>query len=126
MATKKPGLGKPLSALLGNRSAVSVADNEAGESSAGSEELRNLPIDLVERGRYQPRHDFDPTALQELADSIKAQGVVQPIVVRPLSQGNRFEIIAGERRWRAAQLAELHKIPAVVKDVTDQAAMPWG
>ena len=121
MATKKPGLGKPLSALLGNRSAVPVGEGSA--PLAGGEELRSLPVDLIERGRYQPRHDFDPATLQELADSINAQGVVQPILVRPLSQGNRFEIIAGERRWRASQMAGLHEIPAVVKNVPDQAAM---
>ena len=121
MATKKPGLGKPLSALLGNRSAVSTV--ETGDGHASDEALRNLPVDLLERGRFQPRHDFDPESLQELADSIQAQGVVQPIVVRPLSDGRRYEIIAGERRWRASQLAGLHEIPAVVRDVPDQAAM---
>ncbi len=119
MAAKKPGLGKPLSALLGNRSAVSVDSSESAEG----DELRHLAVDLIQRGRYQPRHDIDADALQELADSIKAQGVVQPIVVRPLSAGDRYEIIAGERRWRATQLAGLHQIPAVIRDVPDQTAM---
>ncbi|MGM0595068.1 MAG: ParB/RepB/Spo0J family partition protein, partial [Pseudomonadota bacterium] len=79
-------------------------------------------VELLQRGAYQPRIDMHPDTLEELADSIRAQGVVQPIVVRPIP-GDRFEIIAGERRWRAAQLAGLHDIPAVVRDVADQAAM---
>lgn len=92
------------------------------------EELQNLPIDLLQRGKYQPRIDMRQEALQELADSIKAQGLVQPIVVRPLTesapgQPRRYEIIAGERRWRAAQLAGLHEIPAVIRNVPDTAAI---
>jgi len=85
---------------------------------------RELPVDLIERSRYQPRADFNEEALQELADSIRAQGVIQPVVVRPLEgQANRYELIAGERRWRAAQLAGLHEVPAVIREVDDQAAM---
>jgi ParB family chromosome partitioning protein len=84
--------------------------------------LRQLPVDLIQRGKYQPRKDIDPESLQELADSIKAQGVMQPIVVRPISD-HRYEIIAGERRWRAAQLAGLDEIPALVRDVADKAAI---
>jgi ParB family chromosome partitioning protein len=84
--------------------------------------LRNLPVDILQRGVYQPRVDMHPDTLEELANSIRAQGVVQPIVVRPVSK-DRYEIIAGERRWRAAQLAGLHEIPAVIRDVPDQAAM---
>jgi ParB family chromosome partitioning protein len=92
------------------------------------EELARLPVDLLQRGRYQPRLDMRPESLQELADSIKAQGVVQPIVVRPLTgqkpgEPLRYEIIAGERRWRAAQMAGLHDIPAVVRIVPDEAAV---
>jgi ParB family chromosome partitioning protein len=90
------------------------------------DEMQKLPVDLLQRGKYQPRIDMRPETLQELADSIKAQGVVQPIVVRPLSedaQGRRYEIIAGERRWRAAQLAGLHEIPAVIRRVPDEAAI---
>jgi ParB family chromosome partitioning protein len=92
------------------------------------EELTRLPVDLLQRGRYQPRLDMRPESLQELADSIKAQGVVQPIVVRPLAAQKagepiRYEIIAGERRWRAAQMAGLHDIPAVVRLVPDEAAV---
>ncbi len=84
-----------------------------------------IAVDLIERGRFQPRRDFNPERLQELADSIAAQGVVQPIVVRPID-GGRYEIIAGERRWRASQQAGLSEIPVVVRDVNDQAAMAMG
>ena len=84
--------------------------------------LRILPIDVIQRGRYQPRVDMHPESLQDLADSISEQGVVQPIVVRGIGDG-RYEIIAGERRWRAAQLAGLHEIPAVIRDVDDRAAI---
>lgn len=91
------------------------------------EELLKLPVDLLQRGKYQPRMDMRPDSLQELADSIKAQGLVQPILVRPLNEGGpgqrRYEIIAGERRWRAAQLAGLHEIQAVVRRVPDEAAV---
>lgn len=92
------------------------------------DELQRLPVDLLQRGKYQPRIDMRPETLQELAESIKAQGVVQPIVVRPLQDENaghirRYEIIAGERRWRAAQLAGLHEIPAIVRRVPDEAAI---
>ena len=117
---KKRGLGRGLDALLGS-AAVTEQTPPAGKELAG---LRQLPVDLIERSRYQPRADFNEEALQELADSIRAQGVIQPVVVRPLAgQSNRFELIAGERRWRAAQLAGLHEVPAVVRDVDDQAAM---
>ena len=86
-------------------------------------ELRALPIELLQRSANQPRMDFDKDALQELADSIRAQGVLQPVLVRPLADSGRFEIIAGERRWRAAQLVGLHEIPAVVRKLDDRAAM---
>ncbi len=92
------------------------------------EELLKLPVDLLQRGKYQPRIDMHTDTLQELADSIKAQGLIQPILVRPLGdapagQPRRYEIIAGERRWRAAQLAGLHEIPAIVRRVADEAAV---
>ncbi|MDH5181042.1 MAG: ParB/RepB/Spo0J family partition protein [Gammaproteobacteria bacterium] len=122
MSIKKPGLGRGLDALLGAgfSGGGSPTDNDPPAGSA----LKTLPVDVIQRGRYQPRQDFEPVALQELADSIKAQGVVQPIVVRPLhEQAGRYEIIAGERRWRATQLAGLHEIPVVIRDVNDQAAM---
>ncbi len=84
--------------------------------------LRHIPVDLIQRGKYQPRTDMHQEALQELAESIKVQGVMQPIVVRPISD-ERFEIIAGERRWRASQLAGLDKIPAVIRLVPDESAI---
>ena len=114
---KKRGLGRGLDALLGN--------STANLSNIGMENegLRTLPVDVIQQGRYQPRHHMDPTALQELADSIRAQGIVQPIVVRQLTEPGRYEIIAGERRWRAAQMAGLHEISVVVRDVSDVAAM---
>ncbi len=119
MAIKKRGLGRGLDALLGGSSAAAL-ENEAVQ--ADSRELQYLPLDLVQRGKYQPRRDMDPGALEELANSIKAQGVMQPIVVRPIG-GGRFEIIAGERRWRASQQAGLEKIPAMVREVPDEAAI---
>lgn len=117
MAAKKRGLGKGLDALLGTRSSEELGSID------GNEELRFLPVDLMQRGRYQPRTDFKQEALQDLANSIKAQGVVQPILVRPIGKGDKYEIIAGERRWRAAQLAGLHEVPVVLRQIDDQTAM---
>jgi len=117
MVAKKRGLGRGLDALLGS-AVVAATNNEPVAES----ELRHLAIDLMQRGKYQPRVDMHNDSLQELADSIRAQGVVQPIVVRPIGEG-KYEIIAGERRWRASQLAGLHEIPAVVRDVPDSAAI---
>ncbi|NWO06108.1 MAG: ParB/RepB/Spo0J family partition protein [Alteromonadaceae bacterium] len=118
MAAKKRGLGqRGLGALLQNSK---VDLNEATSSHDG--ELREIPIDLIQRGRYQPRRDMDAAALQELADSIRQQGVMQPVVVRHIAEG-RYELIAGERRWRATQMAELDSIPAIVRDVPDDAAI---
>ncbi|HEX2492683.1 MAG TPA: ParB/RepB/Spo0J family partition protein [Steroidobacter sp.] len=124
MAAKRPSLGRGLGALLGQPAAA----DSAVVPLRAEDELQRLPVDLLQRGKYQPRLDMRPETLQELADSIKAQGVVQPIVVRPLheegsGQPRRYEIIAGERRWRAAQLAGLHEIPAVVRRVPDEAAI---
>jgi ParB family chromosome partitioning protein len=119
MAVKKRGLGRGLDALLVS---TSVASLEEQALKADSREFQYLPLDLVQRGKYQPRRDMDPAALEELAQSIKAQGVMQPIVVRPIANG-RFEIIAGERRWRASQQAGLETIPAMVREVPDQAAI---
>lgn len=117
MAAKKRGLGRGLDALLGG-SMAAVAD----ATEVRGTELREVPVDLLQPGKYQPRTDMHPESLEELASSIRAQGVVQPIVIRPIG-GGRYEIIAGERRWRAAQLAGLHEIPAVVRDVPDEAAI---
>jgi len=113
MTLKKRGLGKGLDALLGTLS----------PESGNSELLRNLPVDLIKRGQYQPRKSMNPEALADLADSIRRQGVVQPILVRPLAgQSGKYEIIAGERRWRAAQMAGLQDIPALVREVPDRTA----
>jgi len=119
MATKKRGLGRGLDALLGGAN-FSVMQEQAVQADA--RELQHLPLDLIQRGKYQPRRDIDPVTLEELAQSIKAQGVMQPIVVRPIG-GGRYEIIAGERRWRASQQAGLEKIPAMVRDIPDEAAI---
>ena len=121
MVVKKRGLGRGLDALIGAASFGQAAP-DAQAPQARREELRSLPVDLVQRGRYQPRRDFNPEALEELANSIRTQGLMQPIVVRPVG-GERYEIIAGERRWRAAQMAGLGEIPAIVRDVPDEAAI---
>lgn len=114
MVRKKPGLGRGLDALL------SSANPKAEETAAADSELQTLPVDRIQRGQYQPRIHIRQENLEELAESIRSQGLVQPIVVRPLGDG--YELIAGERRWRASQMAGLHEIPAVVKPVPDQAA----
>jgi ParB family chromosome partitioning protein len=120
MAAKRRGLGRGLDALLGGNQNAPADEQPAG--AAPSSVPAAMAVDLIDRGRYQPRRDFDEDKLRELADSIAAQGVVQPVVVRPVA-GGRYELIAGERRWRAAQLAGLHEIPAVVREVDDQSAM---
>jgi ParB family chromosome partitioning protein len=123
--TKKKRLGRGLDALLSKPVAETAAVTGAPESHE-AEGLQNIPVDLLQRGQYQPRTDMRQDTLEELANSIRAQGVVQPIVARPLNKGGkqtRYEIVAGERRWRAAQLAGLQEIPAVVKDVPDDAAI---
>jgi ParB family chromosome partitioning protein len=142
MAAKKRGLGRGLDALLGSGSRAAtpppphaeapvserpelrpVPTPEPVAATAEAEgSLRMLPVDIIQRGKYQPRVNMHQESLQELADSISAQGVVQPIVVRSIGEG-RFEIIAGERRWRASQMAGLHEIPAVVREVEDRAAI---
>jgi len=116
MAGKKRGLGRGLDALLGQGNTTDGASNNQDQ------QLKELPVDLIQRGKYQPRRDMDPQALEELAESIRAQGVMQPIVVRSIGD-ERYEIIAGERRWRATQLAGLDTIPTVIRDVPDEAAI---
>lgn len=116
--SKKRGLGRGLDALLGDAQSVSSV-TEVSEAER-AQDLQAIPVDRVRRGRYQPRRHFDPDAMQELADSIAGQGMVQPVVVRRADDG--YELIAGERRWRAAQIAGLHEIPAVVRDIDEQAA----
>ncbi|HZJ95115.1 MAG TPA: ParB/RepB/Spo0J family partition protein [Thiopseudomonas sp.] len=119
MAVKKRGLGRGLDVLLSSATASAQQDRTA---KAEDQELQHLAIERIQRGKYQPRRDMDQTSLEELAESIKAQGVMQPIVVRSIAE-NKYEIIAGERRWRAAQLAGLKTIPALVRNVTDEAAI---
>jgi ParB family chromosome partitioning protein len=121
MMAKKRGLGRGLDALLGGGSVASESPVGVAPA-ADTEALQVLPVDKLQRGIYQPRRDMDQTALEELANSIKAQGVIQPIVVRPVDMG-RYEIIAGERRWRAAQLAGLTEVPASIREVPDEAAI---
>jgi len=117
MALKKRGLGRGLDALLGSPGAGPGPRTESGDGV-----LRKLPVESLVRGRYQPRREINQERLQELAESIRAQGMIQPIVVRQMVAG-RYEIIAGERRWRAAQLAELAEVPVVIREVTEQAAL---
>ena len=143
MSAKKRGLGRGLDALLGSTTgSTGAAAVPAGKQPAAAPALKavpaegsavtdaeridgalcTLPVDIIQRGKYQPRIDMHKETLQDLADSISAQGVLQPIVVRAVGAG-KYEIIAGERRWRAAQLAGLHEIPAIVREVDDRAAM---
>jgi len=135
MSGKKPSLGRglaELSPLLAKRAGLPTAPDPQATPQAppalAGDRLANLPVDLLQRGKYQPRVDMRQESLGELADSIKARGLVQPILVRPLprpnpSESQRYEIIAGERRWRAAQMAGLGDIPAVIRDVPDEAAV---
>ena len=111
MALKKRGLNRGLDALLGEVAPVEKKND-----------LQKMPLEWMQRGKYQPRKDIDPEKIKELADSIKAQGIIQPIVLRKIGD-EKYEIIAGERRWRAAQLAGLHEVPVVVRDIDDSAAV---
>jgi ParB family chromosome partitioning protein len=111
---KKKRLGRGLGSLIGN-----IEETVSAQQANSADGLSEIDIDRIKRGRYQPRQVFEPEALQELADSISAQGVIQPIVVRP--DGDHFELVAGERRWRAAQLAGLQKIPAVIRKLDARA-----
>lgn len=132
MSPKKRGLGRGLDALLTSakpkaqdvqEQSVAQTDgvNESAKATPPSE-LQKLPIEFLHPGKYQPRKDMSEEALEELASSIRAQGVIQPIVVRPIAH-NSYEIIAGERRWRAAQLAKLEVVPCLIKEVPDEAAV---
>jgi ParB family chromosome partitioning protein len=114
MPVKKRGLGRGLNALIGDVSSVALEKSE-----------KTLPVDQLRRGRYQARRQMDQERLQELADSINAQGMIQPILVRTMG-GEKYEIVAGERRWRAAQLAGIHEVPVLIRDISDQAAMALG
>ena len=122
---KQRGLGRDLESLLGKRNFTQPINNEAVTAAITETveqgQLRDMPVDLLQSGRFQPRQNFEQEGLEELATSIRAQGVIQPIVVR--SVGNKkYEIIAGERRWRAAQLAGLDKVPAIVRNINDETA----
>jgi len=133
MNQKKPSLGRGLDALLGQMAPARPAATGAADAAPRTvpgDELRRLPLDELQRGRYQPRVDMRQETLEDLANSIRAQGVVQPIVVRPIDMpgapvgpSTRYEIIAGERRWRAAQLAGLAEIPAIIRRVPDESAI---
>jgi ParB family chromosome partitioning protein len=122
MSARKRGLGRGLDALLATSQSSSQKEMDTASSEVSQSELKKLPIEFIVPGKYQPRKDMSPDALEELASSIRAQGVIQPIVVRKIDD-HRFEIIAGERRWRAAQLAELDEVPCLVKNVPDEAAV---
>ena len=113
--SKKHGLGLGLTALLSDIKTIH-ADTQLSKSA-----LRHLPVDMLKPGKYQPRRGMNQEALAELADSIRKQGIIQPVIVRTITAGN-YEIIAGERRWRAAQLANLHEIPVVVRYISDEQA----
>ncbi len=117
MTSKKRGLGRGLDALLG------IGADQVTIEEANGDQLKVVPVDLIQRGQYQPRMDIDNETLEDLAESIRAQGVVQPVVIRPLGDSGRYELIAGERRWRASQLAGLAAIPAIIKRVADADAM---
>ena len=121
MSVKKRGLGRGLDALLTTKP-VSDQQNDANFSSAQRSELQKLPIEWLKPGKYQPRKDMSQDALEDLASSIRSQGIIQPIVVRLIGEQS-YEIIAGERRWRASQLAQLDVIPCIIKDVPDEAAV---
>ena len=117
MARKRVIGEKGLGALLKGSNVEPLKQSETDEKY-----LREIPVELIQRGKYQPRRDMDQQALEELAESIRQQGIMQPIVVRPISE-SKYEIIAGERRWRASQLAQLDRVPAIVRDVPDEAAV---
>lgn len=115
---KKSRLGRNLDMLLSSQ----PFDDLVQTSTLAKEELRYLPIEKLQAGRYQPRHEFAKEALEELANSIRTQGIINPIVIRAIEK-DRYEIIAGERRWRAAQLAQLTEIPVLIKTISDETAL---
>lgn len=130
MNKRKRGLGRGLDSLLSSSRESVAIDNDINDNdrvtAANYKDgaLRHLPVEWLQPGRYQPRKDIQPEALEELAASIKAQGLMQPIIARPIAGSDeRFEIIAGERRWRACQLAQIDTIPVIIKDVADDAAI---
>lgn len=118
MTKKKKRLGRGLDALLGTTNAI----NSESSSNKTDTPPNTLPIELMQPGEYQPRTNMDPESLQELASSIQAQGIIQPILVRPIAN-DKYEIIAGERRWRAAQIAQLSEVPVLVRNIADEATL---
>jgi ParB family chromosome partitioning protein len=122
MSVKRRGLGRGLDALLATSQSTARNESDDTANDAQKSELKKLPIEFLSPGKYQPRKDMSPDALEELASSIRSQGVIQPIVVRTIGE-NKYEIIAGERRWRASQLAQLDVVPCLIKDVPDEAAV---
>jgi ParB family chromosome partitioning protein len=116
---KKRGLGKSLDALLAYANTESQASVDTDNPT--HEQLTQMSIDQIQRGKYQPRREMDQEALEELASSIRSQGIIQPLIVRPV--GNTYEIIAGERRWHAAQLAGLTEVPVIIRHIPDEAAV---
>lgn len=132
MVVRKRGLGRGLDALLGgsrpatDTPAPVTPDPSVADVATDGERLMRLPVEVLRRGRFQPRREMDPERLEELAASIRSQGVMQPILARPLPGKDGYEIIAGERRWRAAQLAGLERVPVIVRDLADEAAMALG
>ncbi|WP_158972814.1 ParB/RepB/Spo0J family partition protein [Paraglaciecola sp. L3A3] len=121
MSAKKRGLGRGLDALLAT-SQSQKGNNTETEAAEQQGELRKVPVEFLQPGKYQPRKDMSPEALEELASSIRSQGIIQPIVVREIGD-HKYEIIAGERRWRASQIAQLDVIPCLIKNVPDEAAV---
>ena len=128
MVKQKTGLKRGLDALLAGkanlntRQSQTTAGSGLSDNSSANSELQNIPVEFIRPGKFQPRKDMGDQALEELADSIRVQGVIQPVVIRPLGKSS-YEIIAGERRWRAAQKAGLSNIPVIIKDVPDEAAI---
>ena len=122
MNTKRQSLGKGLDALLGMESEAGLDDLGVSNNQSGESQLRELAVEFLQRGKYQPRRDINAEALEELASSIRTQGVMQPLVVRQVD-AEKYEIIAGERRWRAAQQAGLESVPVIVREVSDEAAI---
>ncbi|RLA40247.1 MAG: chromosome partitioning protein ParB [Gammaproteobacteria bacterium] len=124
MSGKKKGLGKGLDALLGGELGAPIEEQrlESRSEENNVQGLKELPVEFLQRGKYQPRKDMNPAALDELAESIRRQGIMQPIMVRPLAKDS-YEIVAGERRWRAAQLAGLAAVPVIVKVISDEDAI---
>ncbi|MCL4165261.1 UNVERIFIED_CONTAM: hypothetical protein GTU68_042280, partial [Idotea baltica] len=117
---KKKRLGRGLDALLG--ASQPKSDTTSSNTTSSKTLPSSLPIEQLQPGEYQPRTNMDPESLQELAASIQSQGIIQPILVRPIS-ADKYEIIAGERRWRAAQIAQLSEVPVLVRDIPDEATL---